>query len=254
MTELARVAVNGHNILAGLADFSFGAAADVPFVEKLADDTEVIHLVASVAKIIEATTLSNKGFKNVFINGEVERINQRGFDGISFVDGEYCFDRWRATATAMVQIVEDGGYKPSTVYTLSGDNVVAEQVTSPASGNWITPEVPRNARNVQLEEGEFVTLFDKRPISLEMSLCRRYFQKETGRVLMSRYSSDILKKGATIFLKERMRLAPTVSNVTTNDGTFDVLYITEDGFLVFTIDATDIQASTVDTFTADAEI
>ena len=90
---------------------------------------------------------------------------------------EYGYDRWRATATAMVQVVEDGSYKPNTVYTLSGDGVQTQQITSPASGDWTIPEIPRTARNIQLEEGTVATPFEQRPIGLEFSLCQRYYQK-----------------------------------------------------------------------------
>ena len=116
------------------------------------------------------------GYKNLVINGEVTRINQRGFDGSSFVDGNYCWDRWKASATAMVQIIEDTNYKYSTKYTLSGDGVITETLTSPASGDWTIPEVPRTATNIQLEEGSVATSFEKRPIGLELSLCQRYYE------------------------------------------------------------------------------
>ncbi len=114
--------------------------------------------------------------RNILLNGEVIRINQRSFNGVSFVDGEYCYDRWKATATKMLQVVEDGNYTPNSTYTLSGDGVTTQQLTSPASGNWTIPEVERSARNIQLELGTEETIFEKRNVSAELAMCKRYFQ------------------------------------------------------------------------------
>lgn len=125
---------------------------------------------------IQGDYLSAFSFKNKLINGEVTRINQRSFSG-TWVDGEYGYDRWKATATAMVQIIEDGNYTPSVTHTLSGEGVTTQQLTSPASGDWTIPEVPRTATNIQLEQGSVATPFEVRPIGMELSLCHRYFNR-----------------------------------------------------------------------------
>ena len=117
-----------------------------------------------------------RGFKNILINGDF-RINQRDFDGdwSTLSDGDYGYDRWkRHDASNITQIIEEGNFKPSATYTISGDNVTTAQLTSPASGHW-TITVSNTANNVQLEEGEVATPFEQRPIGLELSLCQRYF-------------------------------------------------------------------------------
>jgi len=112
---------------------------------------------------------------NLIINPNMA-INQRNFNGSSFVDGQYCWDRWKATATAMVQTVEDGNYEYSTTYTLSGDNVTTTTMTSPASGHWTLPEIPRIARKVVLVKSSKSGEYHQRLIGEELVLCQRYYQ------------------------------------------------------------------------------
>ena len=158
--------------------------------------------------------------KNLLING-CKRVNQRGFDGTSFVDGEYCWDRWKATATAMVQIVEEGFYTPDTVHTLSWEGGTPQQVTSPASGHWTIPEVPRDATNIQLEKGSAATEFERRPLSAEELLCYRYYYK-----LMVR-ESNYGAAGSSYFydrnLPVHMRIKPTLNWVLLGSGNLTVL-------------------------------
>ncbi len=115
------------------------------------------------------------GQANILINPEVTRINQRKFNGNSFVNGQYCWDRWKATSTAMTQVVEAGNFIPNTVYTLSGSGVTTMQITSPLSGNWTIPEVPRTARNIQLEPGSNATDFKKINLGDDIARCQRYY-------------------------------------------------------------------------------
>jgi len=80
MTELERAGVNAHNILSGLADFSFGEDGDVTFVERQEDGTNEEHIVANIAKIarlaiegseiIESGSNSNGNYIK-FTNGEL---------------------------------------------------------------------------------------------------------------------------------------------------------------------------------------
>ena len=76
----------------------------------------------------------------------------------------------------MTQIVEDGSFRPSTQYTLSGIGVTTQQITSPATGNWTIPNVPSTATMIQLEPGPVATPFEHRPIGTELALCERYFE------------------------------------------------------------------------------
>lgn len=127
--------------------------------------------------------------KNKLFNGEVTRINQRAFDGNwatknnwdpgnTITQQELCYgyDMWaKASATYMLQPIEAGNFRPSTVHTISGQNMTTRQETSPASGNW-NIIVPQGATNVQVEEGSVATPFEIRPISFEMAQCQRYFE------------------------------------------------------------------------------
>lgn len=116
--------------------------------------------------------------KNALINGDF-RINQRGFGGdwSTLSNGDYGYDRWaRKDASTISQMVEEGNFKPSTTYTLSGTNVTTQQIVSPASGDWQI-DVPNDANEVQLEEGTVATPFEKRPIGTELALCQRYFER-----------------------------------------------------------------------------
>jgi hypothetical protein len=112
--------------------------------------------------------------RNILINGDF-RINQRGAVSKTETANEYNYDRWYYDGTNLIQHVEEGNYKPSTVYTLSGVNVTTQQLTSPLTGHW-TITVPSNADMVQLEEGVYATPFEQRPIGLELSLCQRYYE------------------------------------------------------------------------------
>jgi len=120
---------------------------------------------------------STSGLRNIIINGDM-RINQRGFNGSTFVAGEYCWDRWKPSSsqstTSLTQIIEEGNFIPDTEYTISGTNMSPSQVTSPSSGHW-NISVPNTARKIQLEIGSVATPFEQRPIGLELSLCQRYY-------------------------------------------------------------------------------
>lgn len=118
------------------------------------------------------------GFRNILINGAMI-INQRGFSGSwSLLPvGAYGYDRWKKNdTTSIVQVIEAGNFIPNSTYTLSGTNIVTQQIGSPASGNWIVV-VPSNARNVQLEFGNVATPFENRHVSIELAMCQRYYQE-----------------------------------------------------------------------------
>ena len=148
-------------------------------------------------------------YRNVLINGGVT-INQRNVSFSSASVGDYWADRWKKTgATTMTQIVEEGSFRPSTVYTLSGTGVTTQQVTSPPSGNWTIPNIPSSATNVQLEEGTEATPFEYRPFSLELLMCERYFQKTYANI---RYYAGGTSRYSEVPINwVPMRVAPTVS-------------------------------------------
>ena len=188
--------------------------------------------------IVQIDSSPLTGYKNLLINGD-KRVNYRDFDGSSFVDGEYCWDRWKATATAMVQIVEEGNYIPDTEYTLSGDGVTTQQLTSPASGHWTIPEVPRTATEIQLELGDTATNFEQRSIALERSLCQRYYWtgKVNGKGQGVKYmegSENYAFAGSLTFPTE-MRTTPTITTIEEpifENCTFADFSYTRHGFII----------------------
>lgn len=141
--------------------------------------------ITSTTNTVEATSGPNSSqlsFRNIIINGEVTRINQRNVANWAAVsNGNYGYDRWKKIdANNMTQIIESGNFKVNTTYTLSGTGVTTQQITSPASGNWTLPNIPITATNIQVEEGSKATPFEIRPIGLELGLCQRYYLNMQG--------------------------------------------------------------------------
>lgn len=138
------------------------------------------HPISGVSGLMAA--LDAKPSRNILINGEVTRINQRNFSGdwSTLSLGAYGYDRWKKSGpTAMAQIIEAGNFIPGEKYILSGTGVVTTQLTAPASGNW-TIEVSQTARNVQLELGTVTTPFEIRNIQHELAMCQRFYQVGEG--------------------------------------------------------------------------
>lgn len=166
--------------------------------------------------------------KNKLLNGEVTRINQRAFDGnwapkgnyppagtIAQKEATYGYDQWaKADATNMLQVIEAGNFRPSTVHTLSGQNVTTQQITSPASGNW-TITVPQTARNVQLEEGAEATPFEIRPIAFELAQCQRYYLNMEALVIAIGGTAGTGQPvtQSTYYFPVEMRVQPTANVV-----------------------------------------
>ncbi len=155
-------------------------------------DSGLVIDILEVEENVENNVIS--GFKNILINGDM-RINQRSFDGdwTGVPDWTFGYDGWGKYETGeyIYQGIEEGDYKPDTIYTLSGTNITTQQATSPSSGTWwigsydyFTQVIPTSATNIQLEEGVVATAFELRPIGLELSLCQRYYLAGTGSGLM----------------------------------------------------------------------
>ena len=128
---------------------------------------------------------SNYGFKNYIINGD-KRVNQREYaDGV-LTDGEYGYDRWKGSDSDanIEQVIEQQNITTGT-YTISwigGGTATVNGTTGLASGDsltitvigYVSVVVPKDATNIQLEEGSVATPFEQRPYGLELSLCQRY--------------------------------------------------------------------------------
>ncbi|MCQ4052361.1 prophage tail fiber N-terminal domain-containing protein [Aeromonas sp. SG16] len=167
------------------------------------------HPISGVSGLQAA--LDAKPSRNILINGEVTRINQRGFDGnwANLAVGAYGYDRWKkADATSMSQVVEAGNFITGAKYRLSGAGVTAATLTAPASGNW-TVTVPQSARNVQLELGETSTQFEVRNIQQELAMCQRYF--ENGNYVGSAYYDTAGNQLPRIAFKVTKRAAPIMT-------------------------------------------
>ncbi len=191
--------------------------ATIPDAVLKVGDTMIGNLEAP-SITIGGDNLSPHSFKNILINGDM-RVNQRGFNGNWGTLGNfnYGYDRWSIQDGLIYQRVEEGNYKPNTTYTLSGNNVTTAQRNSPASGNWLIGLIPNTATNIQLEEGNVATSFEKRPIALEVELCQRYYQKITkGPVLQGRHADDLYSRGNFTFITE-MRATPS-RTFTTDQG------------------------------------
>ncbi len=186
-------------------------------------DSGLVIDILEIEEKVENNVIS--GFKNILINGDM-RINQRSFDGdwTGMADWAFGYDRWRnyETGEYIYQEVEEGSYKPSTIYTLSGTNITTQQATSPTSGTWwiggysdFIQAIPTNATNIQLEEGVVATAFELRPIGLELSLCQRYFWKGLAAGNGGAYKYGVALtayiEGNQIMYPVDMRSEPTVA-------------------------------------------
>jgi hypothetical protein len=152
------------------------------------------------------------GFRNVLINGNLA-INQRNVTIAAAAVGAYGPDRWKKVdASSMTQIVEEGNFAPSAVYTLSGSGVTTQQLTAPASGNWTLPNIPITATNIQLEPGTVATPFELRPVGVELHLAQRYYQRRSGYFESCKASPAVTRSGSVfVFTTQSMRSVPTVT-------------------------------------------
>ncbi len=194
------------------------------------DDSLSLKITSDTVIPILNTSVAYTGYKNILINGDF-RINQRGFDGnwAGAPSWNIGYDRWYKHPDGyLYQLIEEGNYKPNTIYTLSGTNIVAQQVVSPTSGPWnmgaisAIGEISYTATDIQLEEGSIATSFEQIPIGETLSLCQRYYQIiKKGPVLQGRHADNLYSRGNFSFNTE-MRASPSTSYTTTqNNSTWD---------------------------------
>lgn len=196
--------------------------------------------------------------RNILINGEVTRINQRGVANWAAVsNGAYGYDRWKKVdASNMTQIIEDGNYRYNTVYTLSGNNVATQQLTSPASGHWTLPNIDIAATNIQLEEGTVATPFEKRNLGFELALCQRYY--EVGYITGGAYFQTVTGNATDRFqttyaYKTTKRVTPSVALVNLTTGSVTVGANTVDSFSADRTGSMSVTSLSA-TFTSSAEL
>ena len=152
------------------------------------------------------------GLRNVLINGSM-KINQRGVLMSTAAVGQYGPDRWKRTAGGMTQTIEAGNFTPGEIYTLSGNGLVTQQLTAPATGNWALPDISSVAYDVQLELGNTATSFERRPIGLELTLCQRYFWKVVTAIELRGNAANAVADRYTVLTHPTtMRAAPAVTS------------------------------------------
>ncbi len=191
-------------------------------------ETNIAHPLVETAVPVGAVFTDTIKNRNILIDGEIGRINQSGFDGnwAGVSTGNYGYDIWIQSTepTLVYQRIEEGNYKPNTVYTLSGNGLTTEQFTSPASGTWASVGIPNTATNVQLELGTVATEFEILPYSDQLARVQSYYQKSSFNSSFSGFRSwnySAISKDVyiPIFYVTRMRDVPTATiTVDVNDG------------------------------------
>ena len=191
-------------------------------------------------------------FRNRIINGNLSNpINQRGAGSITESTG-YNYDRWYYDGTTyLYQGIEDKNVNNGT-YVISwvgaGINAAWKVSTDTTAGNgpdatmgftsvsnggtftvnegteygkhlWIRFDgTLANLDKVMVEEGTVPTPFEHRPISVELSLCQRYyFQNENKYMYFSARNLDN-SVAATIPFPVEMRATPTITKVSDPAG------------------------------------
>ena len=146
--------------------------------------------------------------RNYLINPEFT-FNQRGFAGGSVSDGEYCFDRWRASGASSFTAIDGSGYVTLTSGTIEqvveAPDLAGKQVTLAADtgGTTVTGDVDGTSgtlpltvdidagstgdiavsltggkvKAVQLVEGAAAGDYQARHPTEELLLCQRYYAK-----------------------------------------------------------------------------
>lgn len=203
---------------------------------------------------------SISGFRNRIINGGFP-VNQRGYvSGTATASGSYMHDRFKSTtansaytftqapvdttititAGTIAQVVEDKNVEGG-VYTLSWTGTATARIAingaatsgayaaspittaSATAGQAITVEFSAGTLGkVQLESGSVASNFERRPYSVELSMCQRYFHKTFPMTVVPAQNAGVTgaMQGTMFFsgsafcfhdnFPVRMRVAPTI--------------------------------------------
>jgi hypothetical protein len=199
---------------------------------------------------------ASSGMRNLLINPGFT-INQRGYvSGTAVAATGYTFDRWAIGAVGqsftwtdslgvrtvtvptgavymMQQIIEPLSFVGTQTYTLSWAGTASGYVWQASTGyvsvaNGGSVSLAGGAStavaftggtvsNPQLEPGPVATAFERRPIALELAMCKRYFQYVPFNMSFSAASAGAgLEVGITW---AEMRASPTVSSIQADPNT-----------------------------------
>lgn len=233
--------------------------------------------------------------ENLIINGDF-RINQRGYvSGAGLSSNQYGHDRWKAvlgagysftasseksvlTLSSPIRQVIEGSIVKGGSYTLSwegsavcklemGNSTVGSASSSPivlnsvsAGSNLTVDCMSGTLSNVQLNEGLRSYPFQKRHISQELVLAKRYYQKLKINHFFERMVGASPEH--TIYFQGQMRAIPTVvlflQSHSINSGTINSYPIlsTDESSFTFAIytSSVGVAGTTSQIYTADAEI
>lgn len=207
------------------------------------------------------------GLRNLVINGNFS-INQRGYVSGTATSGanQYTLDRWRvvtsgqsATFTAsgagnlvtapaggLEQVIEGASIAGGTyVINWTGTATCTVGGTSQAKGATFTLTAGANTTvrfsggtvgDVQVEPGTVVTVFEARPVGLELMLCMRFFQLvDLG--WRGQATSGATTGEAVVNLPVPMRAAPSVTGSTTSAVSFPSGAVTYAGITAYSLRA-----------------
>lgn len=184
------------------------------------------------------------GLRNLIINGNFA-INQRGYASgtATGVANQYTLDRWRvvtagqvvhiaglangnsveAPAGGLEQVIEGLSIAGGTyVINWTGTATCTVGGTALAKGATFTLTANTNVTvrfsggtvgNVQVEPGTVSTVFEARPIGLELMLCQRYFQRiDSNHIFLAGYTIESTTVGYRIPFAVPMRTTPGLSS------------------------------------------
>jgi len=191
---------------------------------------------------------ASSGMRNLLINPGFT-INQRGYVSgtATTVANQYVLDRWlvptigqsltwtdsvgvrtvTCPASGIFQFLEPSAFPGTQTYTLSWSGTasgfiyqVGPGFTAVSNGGSVT--IPGNVStyvhftggtvsNPQLEPGPVATAFERRPIALELAMCKRYFQWVPFHAL---FVATIASQNFNVPVTwSEMRASPTVSTI-----------------------------------------
>ncbi|AJF40890.1 hypothetical protein AVV29_gp088 [Vibrio phage phi 3] len=107
----------------------------------LARFTKLVGYKRRISRVGIDELMSAMSLPNLCANADLtdNPINQRAFNGnwSTLTTGAYGYDQWmKVSSTRMGYVIEAGKYRPNTKHTVTRDDVVIGEFTSPASGHF----------------------------------------------------------------------------------------------------------------------